>query len=87
MRKQDSNLPPSTINEWSIFLQKTFPDVSKGDIIYGYYDGHGRTVFFNKSHNKIGHVSNANFSRLFFNIWLGNETTFPKEAKILKGID
>jgi hypothetical protein len=87
MRQQDNSLTASTINKWVIFLRRAFPDVNEGDIIYGYYDGHNKTIFFNKTHQKLGSMSNARFSKLFFNIWLGIKTTFPKNAKKLKGIN
>ena len=86
MKKQNNNLSSDEIKNWTTFLHNTFPSVKNGDVIQGYYDGKADTIFFNKKGQQLNKISDTKFSTLFFNIWLGSETTFPKEARKLKGV-
>ena len=70
---------------WHTQLKKIFPNVVKGSDLIGVYKYTGETVFYDGKKNKIGQISNPEFGRLFFNIWLGEKTNVPRLRKKLLG--
>lgn len=71
------------LDTWASQLRKIFPDVRAGQSITGVRKSDGRSVFY-LGNRKLGTISDPEFSRAFFSIWLGNSTRDPKlRARLL----
>lgn len=64
------------------FLQKALPPVAKGDRLTALYTPPATTAFY-KNGTLIATVTDANFASMFFNIWLGAETSEPELRRSL----
>lgn len=62
---------------WHQLLKHILPDVEEGTVLTGIFTKDKRTVFY-LADKKIGEINDADFGELFFNIWLGNNTSAPK---------
>lgn len=71
-------------SHWYQRLANIIPDVKKGDEILGQVDESGKTTFFLNG-SFIGEVDDNEFSRRFFDIWLGVDTSEPKLRLALLG--
>lgn len=69
---------------WHSQLRQIFPDVHKGISLTGIYNGRGKTIFL-QNNTEIGHIDDAEFSRAFFAIWLGENTRSPRLRRQLLG--
>lgn len=70
---------------WGATMARLYPDVQRGDRLSGLHLPEGATrIFFNGSHQ--GDVVDAEFTRLFFSIWLGPQTSEPKLRERLLGL-
>lgn len=82
MQKQGFN-DPELEKKWLQQMIAIFPDVSEDTTLYGVRNAAGYTEFYQGS-NKIGEVQDPQFTRWFFDIWLGSKTSEPKlRAEIL----
>lgn len=70
---------------WHTQICKIFPDVDKGISLIGIYTNTGETIFF-QNNTELGRINDAEFSRLFFDIWLSEKTRSPELRKKLLGI-
>lgn len=61
------------LNRWKSQMAAIFPDVRKGQSITGLRDASGNTVFYSGK-RRIGAIRDREFTRYFFNIWLGPNT-------------
>ncbi|MEH0069805.1 chalcone isomerase family protein [Pannonibacter sp. Pt2-lr] len=61
-----------------------FPGCVRGASITGVRDASGKAVFY-KDGRRIGTINDADFSRRFFAIWLGNNTSNPSLQASLTG--
>nr|WP_315232288.1 chalcone isomerase family protein [uncultured Albidiferax sp.] len=68
---------------WQQQLASAFPDVKKGDRILGIYLPQTRTARFLTNGQPTGEVSDGDFARLFFGIWLSPDTSEPAMRKQL----
>jgi hypothetical protein len=69
---------------WLAAMTKLFPDVKAGDRITGVQaPGQGTRFFFNGGLR--GEVADADFTRLFFGIWLSPKTSEPRLRQQLLG--
>ena len=66
-------------------MQDIFPDVENGTILTGVYYPNNKTVFY-RDDGEIGTITDIEFGKWFFNIWLGEKTAFPKMRADLLGI-
>ncbi|MFY3385362.1 chalcone isomerase family protein [Paracidovorax sp. MALMAid1276] len=67
---------PEQAARWQQALQAALPDVSSGDRLLGIHQpGVGAT--FRMGGRVVGEVADAEFSRLFFGIWLSPQTSEP----------
>ena len=57
-------------------LQAALPDVKPGDRLLGLYQP-GAGAVFKMGGRVVGEVPDAEFSRLFFGIWLSPQTSEP----------
>jgi hypothetical protein len=69
---------------WLLQLQQILPDVKAGDRLTGVQrPGEGSRFFVNGQHS--GEVRDAEFTRLFFDIWLSPRTSQPRLREALLG--
>lgn len=67
---------PDQATRWQQALQAALPDVKSGDRLLGIHQpGVGAT--FKMGGRVVGEVADAEFSRLFFGIWLSPQTSEP----------
>lgn len=83
MRAQ-SSVSDTKAQEWLEQMRKTFPDVKKGDQLIGIHRSDGSSSF-TLNGKPIGDVRDAEFTRLFFGIWLSPRTSEPKMRRELIG--
>jgi hypothetical protein len=68
--------------QWLAAMQATFPDVKDGDRILGLHrPGQGARFWFNAQERAP--IADADFSRLFFGIWLSSATSEPQLRQAL----
>ncbi len=70
--------------QWLQNMKATFPDVRKGDQLIGIHRPDG-TASFTFNGKAIGEMRDAEFTRLFFGIWLSPKTSEPKMRNDLIG--
>jgi hypothetical protein len=70
--------------QWLVRMKQIFPDVKKGDQLIGLHRPDGSASFILNG-KPIGEVSEPEFSRLFFGIWLSPQTSQPKMRRELIG--
>ncbi len=62
---------------WAAWLNKVLPDVSEGDRITGIQrPGQGTRLFVNG--RLVGELRDADFTKLFFAVWLSERTSQPR---------
>ncbi|NJM43520.1 MAG: hypothetical protein HC858_05250 [Brachymonas sp.] len=83
MRKQ-STISDELAKQWLDQMRQIFPDVKKGDQLVGIHRADGSSSFVLNG-KPIGEVRDAQFGRLFFGIWLGQQTSEPKMRRELIG--
>lgn len=77
-------LTPAQEQRWLAAMQEIFPNVKAGDRITGLHQpGVGARFWFNGTPR--GAVADAEFSRLFFGIWLAETTSEPRLRTALLG--
>jgi hypothetical protein len=57
-------------------MRKIFPDVDKGDSLTGIYTTSKESIFY-LNDKEIGRIRDPGFGKVFFNIWLGKDTSEP----------
>lgn len=80
--QRQPGFPPARLQAWQQLLRGAFPDVRKGDRITGIYRPGDETVFMTNG-QRTGVVRDAEFSRLFFGIWLSVHTSEPRLREAL----
>ena len=61
---------------WNSAMRRVFPDIKAGDRLTGVHrPGQGASFLFND--RPAGEIADPEFSRLFFSIWLGPNTSEP----------
>lgn len=76
MRRVGSFTPEQALR-WQQALQSALPDVKSGDRLLGMHQP-GVGAVFKMAGRVIGEVPDAEFSRLFFGIWLSPQTSEPQ---------
>jgi hypothetical protein len=72
--------------DWLARMTALFPDVEAGDVLVGIYQpGAGARFLFNGQPR--GQVDDPLFARLFFGIWLAEQTSEPALRQALLGPD
>jgi hypothetical protein len=62
--------------QWRDALARLLPDVKAGDRLMGVHRPDGGARFLHNG-KPLGEIADARFSRLFFGIWLGPQTSEP----------
>lgn len=66
-----------TLVDWHTQMEEIFPDVKKGDKLVGVATPAGASEFYHNG-KKVGEVKDPEFTKAFFNIWLGDKTSEPE---------
>ncbi len=77
-------LPADMGERWSRLLAQTMPDVKTGDRLTGVQQPDGLSRFFHNGERR-GEVRDAEFTRRFFGIWLGETSSEPALRDTLLG--
>ena len=72
------------IAQWQEDMLQLFPDVKEGDQLIGIATDKGGTAFYFND-GKIGQIDDSAFTKAFFDIWLGDDTSQPEMRKELLG--
>ncbi len=84
MRRQQS-IAPADATRWLARMQALFPDVRAGDRLSGRLrPGEGAEFFFNDA--PLATLDEPLFARLFFGIWLSEQTSEPALRAQLLGL-
>ncbi|WAC48142.1 chalcone isomerase family protein [Asticcacaulis sp. SL142] len=81
---QKQGVSADKLNRWREQMAAIFPDVSKGASITGIRDASGHALFYSGG-RLLGTIRDAEFSRAFFNIWLGPKAPQTLRDKLLGG--
>ena len=71
--------------QWLALMTTAFPDVAAQDRLLGLSDGQGGVRFFHNA-RQTAQVRDAEYARLFFGIWLAEQTSAPALRKSLLGL-
>lgn len=71
--------------EWNRQLKQIFPDVKNGTVLSAVFLPDKETIFYDGD-NRIGIVKDAEFTRWFSDIWLGERTSEPQLRRKLLGL-
>ncbi len=83
MRRLDA-IPDAQARNWLEAMQAAFPDVAAGDRLLGVHlPGRGAQFFHNG--RLTAEIADAGFARLFFGIWLSEQTSAPRLRAALFG--
>lgn len=74
----------AAIARWRTQLESIIPNVKSGMTITGIRTDDGQTVFYSND-ELSGRITDQQFTRLFFNIWLGETTSRPELRRRLLG--
>lgn len=69
---------------WYQQMKNIFPDVDKGSELTGVHAVNGESIFYRQD-REIGRIIDPIFGQYFFNIWLGNDTSFSSIRNQLVG--
>jgi len=72
------------LERWRDEMTAIFPDVDDQTTLTGIVDDNSHTQFYQNG-ELVGTISDPAFSRYFFNIWLGEQTSEPKLRRQLLG--
>jgi Chalcone isomerase-like len=82
--KRQGDVPADTATRWLATMEKLFPDVKKGDRLSAVnVPGTGARFFMNGTPR--GDISDAEFVRQFFGIWLSPRSSEPSLREALLG--
>lgn len=70
---------------WNAQLKAIIPDVGKGTVLSAIYTPEQQTDFYRGS-QAIGTIKGDDFAKLFFGIWLGDQTSKPELRRALLGL-
>lgn len=70
---------------WHTQMKRIFPDVNETTTLTGIYKANGETAFYENGYG-LGRISDPEFGRYFFDIWLGEQTSAPKLTQQLLGV-
>lgn len=73
------------ISAWLQSMRDIFPDINEDEHLLGIVGDNGQTLFYQEG-TLLGEVDDQDFTRWFFNIWLGEKTSEPEfRNKLLNG--
>lgn len=75
----------SDLDDLKLKLLDIFPDVREGDVISANYGPETGVRFYLNSTIDLGQLSDVRFSKIFLDIWLGENTSSPELTNKLLG--
>ncbi len=83
--RRSASISETQASQWQREMQRVFPDIKPGDRLMGVHrPGVGASFWFNG--RPAGEITDAQFARLFFGIWLSPQTSEPAmRAALLAG--
>lgn len=82
--RRSARITDAQAQKWLAEMQRVFPNVKAGDRILGVHrPGQGASFWVNGQRG--GDIADAEFSRLFFGIWLSPQTSEPAMRSALLG--
>ncbi|WP_414710171.1 chalcone isomerase family protein [Roseateles sp.] len=75
----------ATAKRWRSLMVKAFPDVVASDRLLGLHDGQGDVSFFHNG-KLTAQLVDADYARLFFGIWLSQQSSAPALRDALLGL-
>ncbi|MDO9279120.1 MAG: chalcone isomerase family protein [Polaromonas sp.] len=82
--RRSATISDAQARQWRLDMQRVFPDVKAGDRILGMHrPGIGASFWVNGKAG--GEILDAEFSKLFFGIWLSPQTSEPAMRTALVG--
>lgn len=72
------------LSAWNNEMKKIFPNVQSGMVLTGVLTNKSSTVFL-KNGKKIGEITDKEFGKRFFDIWLSEKTSAPQLKRHLIG--
>ena len=84
--RRAASISPAQAERWLTAMQRLFPDVKSGERLTGVLLP-GKGVRFWHNDRLAGEVSDPEFARLFFGIWLAPTTSEPDMRLTLLGIN
>ncbi len=82
--QRSARISDAQAQQWRLEMQRVFPNVKAGDRILGVHRP-GQGVSFWVNGQRGGDIADAEFSRLFFGIWLSPQTSEPAMRRALLG--
>lgn len=76
---------PQTLTDWQNQLAAIFTDVTAKTVLLAVFMPTGETLFY-RDNRPIGTIKDAELSKRFANIWLGNNTSQPALRRQLLGL-
>ena len=73
------------LKAWNSQMKTIFPDVKDGTVLSAVFIPGQQTVFY-EGNEQIGTIKDAEFTRWFSNIWLGEKTSEPSLRRKLLGL-
>lgn len=84
MRRQ-ARLDEAQAARWQRALAALLPDVAPGDRLLGWHRPQQGALFLRGSGERLGEIADAAFARLFFGIWLSDQSSAPELRQALLG--
>jgi hypothetical protein len=73
------------LSDWNAQMRSIFPDVKQGTVLSAVYIPGRHTIFYD-GNRAIGSIKGDDFGRLFFGIWLSEQTSKPALRRALLGL-
>ncbi|MFT6835001.1 MAG: hypothetical protein ACJA0H_001035 [Francisellaceae bacterium] len=74
IKEQTPFIGEGLANKWKVLLVNIFPNVDDKSSLIGIRTASGGTVFINEDGKVLGEIKSKQFTKYFFNIWLGPQT-------------
>jgi hypothetical protein len=84
LNQWQDKVPDQQAKIWAEQLEKMWPNIKESDQLSFLVDQSQHGHFYYNS-QYIGSIEDAGFSKYFADIWLANDSAYPKLAKKLKG--
>ncbi|WP_428033801.1 chalcone isomerase family protein [Amphritea sp.] len=81
---QRAGVEPNDQQRWLALLAGLWPDIHSQDSLSFYQDGDGYGHFY-YNRRFLGTIKDKHFSRAFLNIWLAENSAFPRFSQQLTG--
>ena len=84
--KQHPQITKANQEKYYDIFANIIPNVSNGDILYGFADENGYGQIYTKNNKLLGTIKDKQLTKYFFEIWLSDNSSNPLLSKQLRGI-